>query len=101
MAIKDTFSYEWILLVLLHFWLPLARSLSCSPQFRFMRYLLAGPKVYAAMGGNLRCKHLPLIRDKGLDMDMFDKAVEMLRGVIVDMGGVPQVRARDPRPTLA
>ncbi|GIL66939.1 hypothetical protein Vafri_20459 [Volvox africanus] len=60
-----------------------------TKQFRFMRYLLAGPAAYAALGGNLRCRHLPLIRDKGLDTDMFRRAVDMLRSVIAEMGDVP------------
>ncbi|GLC67218.1 hypothetical protein PLESTF_000530200 [Pleodorina starrii] len=60
-----------------------------TKQFRFVRYLIGGPPAYAALGGNLRCKHLPLIRDKGLDTEKFDRAVQLLEDAIADMGGLP------------
>ncbi|GFR44117.1 hypothetical protein Agub_g5280 [Astrephomene gubernaculifera] len=59
-----------------------------TKQLRLMRYLIGGPAAYAALGGSgggLRCKHLALIRDKGLDGPKFDRMVRLLKGVMEAM----------------
>ncbi|GIL66938.1 hypothetical protein Vafri_20459 [Volvox africanus] len=48
-----------------------------SKQMKFMRYLVGGPSTYP---DNLRCKHLHLIQEHGLDLQKF----EVVQGLLLD-----------------
>eukprot|EP00198_Chlamydomonas_reinhardtii_P003148 XP_001692484.1 predicted protein [Chlamydomonas reinhardtii] len=62
-----------------YFFVGLSTERLRTMQFRFMRYLLAGPGWYATTGGNMRCVHARMIAEGGLDLPKFQAVTGMLR----------------------
>ncbi|KAG2437076.1 hypothetical protein HYH02_011335 [Chlamydomonas schloesseri] len=62
-----------------YFFVGLSSERLRTMQFRFMRYLLAGPGWYATTGGNMRCVHARMIAEGGLDLPKFQAVTAMLR----------------------
>ncbi|KAG2429835.1 hypothetical protein HXX76_010617 [Chlamydomonas incerta] len=62
-----------------YFFVGLSTERLRTMQFRFMRYLLAGPAWYSTTGGNMRCVHARMIAEGGLDLPKFQAVTAMLR----------------------